>query len=214
MIKAKCARHMRGGKPERRPGLMNEQDYAIISRYGAEYRGIVQYYLLAGDVWRLNRLHWVMLTSLLKTLACKYGSSVLKMARKYAATIETPHGPRKCMQVLVERGEGRKPLVATFGGIPLRRQKNAVLHRPPTSPEPRPRQRADPSAPGGAVRALRTNGEGASAPDPQPLGAQQARPAASSNGCESMAKRRRKTLVVCATCHANIHHEQPTTITT
>ena len=106
---------------------MNEQDYAIISRYGAEYRGIVQYYLLAGDVWRLNRLHWVMLTSLLKTLAGKYDSSVTKMARKYAATIETPHGPRKCMQVTVERGEGRKPLVATFGGIPLRRQKNAVL---------------------------------------------------------------------------------------
>ena len=50
VIKAKCARHMRGGKPERRTGLMNEQDHAIISRYGAEYRGIVQYYLLAGDV--------------------------------------------------------------------------------------------------------------------------------------------------------------------
>ena len=97
---------MRRGKPERRPGLMNEEDYAIISRYGAEYRGIVQYYLLAGDVWRLDRLHWVMLTSLLKTLAGKYDSSVSKMARKYAATIETPHGPRKCMQVRVERGEG------------------------------------------------------------------------------------------------------------
>ena len=75
VIKAKCARHMRGGKPERRPGLMNEQDYAIISRYGAEYRGIVQYYLLAGDVWRLNRLHWVMLTSLLKTCTRRGQSS-------------------------------------------------------------------------------------------------------------------------------------------
>ena len=82
VIKAKCARHMRRGKPERRPGLMNEQDYAIISRYGAEYRGIVQYYLLAGDVFRLNRLHWVMLTSLLKTLAGKHDWSVSKMACK------------------------------------------------------------------------------------------------------------------------------------
>jgi type I pantothenate kinase len=34
----------------------------------AEYRGFVQYYLLAGDVWRLHRLHWVMQTSMLKTL--------------------------------------------------------------------------------------------------------------------------------------------------
>ncbi len=82
VIKAKCARHMRRGKPDRSPGLMNEQDYVIISRYGAEYRGIVQYYLLAGNVWRLNRLHWVMLTSLLKTLAGKYDSSVPKIARR------------------------------------------------------------------------------------------------------------------------------------
>ena len=116
------------GKPGDRPGLMNEQDHTIISRFGAEYRGVVQYYLLAGDVHRLDRLHWVMPTSLLKTLAGKYDSTVTNMARKYGATIETPHGPHKCLQVSVERGKGRKPLVATFGGIPLRRQKHAVLN--------------------------------------------------------------------------------------
>jgi hypothetical protein len=127
VIKAKCTRYMSRGKTERRPELLNDEDYSIISRYGSEYRGIVQYYLLAGDVYRLNRLHWVMVTSLLKTLAGKYDSSVLKMAHQYGAMIETPHGPRKCLQVRVDRGEGSKPLVATFGGIPLRRQKNAVL---------------------------------------------------------------------------------------
>ena len=127
VIKAKCTRYKSRGKPERRPELQNDEDYSIISRYGAEYRGIVQYYLLAGDVHRLDRLHWIMVTSLLKTLAGKYDSSVSKMARKYGATIETPYGPRRCLQVSVDRGEGRKPLVATFGGIPLRRQKNAVL---------------------------------------------------------------------------------------
>ena len=95
------------GKPERRPELMNEQDHAIISRYGAEYRGIVQYYLLAGDVHRLDRLHWVMVTSLLKTLAGKHDSTVTKMARKYAATIQTPHGPRKCMQASSSAAKGR-----------------------------------------------------------------------------------------------------------
>src|SRR5438552_721925 len=31
---------------------------------------------------------------------------------------------------------------------------------------------------------------------------------------QAMAKRRRKTLVVCATCHAKIRPEQPTAITT
>ena len=213
VIKAKCARHMRGGKPERRPGLMNEQDYAIISRYGAEYRGIVQYYLLAGDVWRLNRLHWVMLTSLLKTLAGKHGSSVSRMARKYAATIETPHGPRRFMQVRVERGEGRKPLVATFGGIPLRRQKNAVLTD---------RQPVRDSARGSElIRRLKT-GRCELCEQTTKVQVHQIRNLAALNRpgqpqlewMRAMAKRRRKTLVVCATCHAKIHHEQPTTITT
>jgi group II intron reverse transcriptase/maturase len=127
VIKAKCSRYMQRGIPAEQPGLMNEQDHAIISRYGAEYRGIVQYYLLAGDVYRLDRLHWVTRTSLLRTLAGKYGSTVTKMAHKYRATIETPQGPHKCLQVSVERSKGRTPLVATFGGIPLRRQKHAVL---------------------------------------------------------------------------------------
>ena len=82
---------------------MNDDDYTIVATYGAEYRGIVQYYLLAGDVYRLNRLHWVMETSMLKTLAGKHHSTVSKMAAKYKAKIETPHGPRTCFEASVER---------------------------------------------------------------------------------------------------------------
>jgi hypothetical protein len=67
-----------------------------------------------------------MTTSLLKTLACKHGSTVSKMAARYQATITTPHGPRRCFQVSVER-PGRKTLTARFGGLPLRRQRKAVL---------------------------------------------------------------------------------------
>ena len=119
---------------------MNEPDHTIINCFGAEYRGIVQYYLLAGDVYRLDRLHWVMQTSLLKTLAGKYGSTVTTMARRYKVTIETPHGPRMCLQVIVERGKGRKPLVATFGGIPLIRQKHAALKDRAPVPAAAPRK--------------------------------------------------------------------------
>ena len=54
VIKATCARYTAHGKPERRTHLMNEDDYTIISVYGAEYRGITQYYLLAGNVCRLT----------------------------------------------------------------------------------------------------------------------------------------------------------------
>src|SRR5260370_38949032 len=48
------------------------------------------------------------------------------MARKYKAVTITPHGPRTCFEARTER-PGRKPLVARFGGIPLKRQKKAVL---------------------------------------------------------------------------------------
>jgi hypothetical protein len=182
------------------------------SSYGAEYRGIVQYYLLAGNVHRLSRLHWVMETSLLKTLANKHRSSVSKMARKYKATIDTPHGPRKCLQASVERG-GRKPLVARFGGIPLRRQKDAAV----TDRAPAPgiirrkelvtRLLADrceiyANTDGIQVHHVRRL---ADLDLPGPL-----RPA----WADQMARRRRKTLVVCRSCHDAIHAGQPSPLLT
>jgi group II intron reverse transcriptase/maturase len=68
VITAKCVPYLRCGKPAHRPQLINRDDYSIVATYGAEYRGIIQYYLLAGDVYRLRRLEWVTKTSMLKTL--------------------------------------------------------------------------------------------------------------------------------------------------
>ncbi|WP_170318839.1 reverse transcriptase/maturase family protein [Allorhizocola rhizosphaerae] len=202
VIKAKCASYMQRGRPARRSRLVNLDDHVIISSYGAEYRGIVQYYLLAGDVFRLNRLLWAAQTSLLKTLACKYDSTVSKMAARYRATVETPYGPRKCLQVSIERGDGRKSLVARFGGIPLKRQKKAVLEdRRPDSATARRKgreliarlrlgrceiceQRADVR-----VHHVRKLTDLDARDQPPPLWAQ------------LMAKKRRKTLVVCPPCH-------------
>ncbi|MGH3199187.1 MAG: group II intron reverse transcriptase/maturase [Streptosporangiaceae bacterium] len=114
---------------------MNLDDPAIISRYGAGYRGLAQYYLLAGNVSRLHRLKWAAETSMLKTLAAKHRSTVTKTARKYGAITATPHGPRACFEARTER-PGRKPLVARFGGIPLKRQKRAVLDDRLPAPAP------------------------------------------------------------------------------
>jgi group II intron reverse transcriptase/maturase len=68
VVKAKSAPYLSRGKPACRNPMVNDTDYDIVARYGAEYRGIVQYYLLAGDVFRLHRLRWVLETSMLKTL--------------------------------------------------------------------------------------------------------------------------------------------------
>jgi group II intron reverse transcriptase/maturase len=218
VIKAKCARYMHHGKPVRRRELTNFDDYAIIASYGAEYRGIVQYYLMAGDVFRLNRLNWVMVTSMLKTLAGKYHSSVSKMARKYKSTIETPYGPRRCFQVSVERGEGNKPLVARYGGIPLRRQKNAVLtdrvqalterelvpqairHKELVSRLLLDRCEVCGSTEGVQVHQVRKLADLIKA-------GQHAMP----TWMTLMVRRRRKTLVVCRDCHTSIHSGLPAT---
>lgn len=75
VIKAKHAPYLRFGKPWHRAVLQNLDDFDIVKIYGAEYRGIVQYYLLANDVWRLNRLCRDAQTSMLKTLAAKHQST-------------------------------------------------------------------------------------------------------------------------------------------
>jgi group II intron reverse transcriptase/maturase len=208
VIKAKCAPYCKLGKPEARTRLVNNDDHTIVATYGAQYRGLVNYYLLAGDVWRLNRVRWIMQNSLLKTLACKYGSSVSKMAARYKTAIDTPHGPRTCLQATVER-TGRKPLTATFGGIPLKRQRDAVL----TDRQPPPgiicRTELIKRLQAGRCEMCQHTGEVEAhhvaklahlgkPGQPQPPWA------------ELMARKRRKTLVICANCHDLIHHRQPT----
>ena len=68
VIRAQCARYRQHGKPWHRSRLQNLDDYDIVRIYGAEYRGVVNYYLLAQDVWRLRTLRWNAETSMLKTL--------------------------------------------------------------------------------------------------------------------------------------------------
>ena len=211
VVTANCAPYLRGGRPEYQPHLLNLDDHEIVKVYGARYRGIVQYYLLAGDVWKLSRLHWVMLTSMLKTLAAKHHSSVSTMARKHQAAIATPHGPRRCFQVTVEE-DGRKPLVVRFGGIPLRRQKHAVISDRPVPVTARrteliARLQAGQCELCGSrglvhVHHARSLADLATPGQPQPAWAQ------------LMTARRRKTFVVCPSCHDVIHTRQPTAIPT
>ena len=209
VIKAKCSPYLRFGKPGHRPERVSLTDHEIIGIYGSEYRGIIQYYLLAGDVWRLSRLHWVMLTSMLKTLAAKHRSSVTAMARKHKATIATPHGPRRCFEARVER-DGRKPLVARFGGIPLRRQKKAVLtdrHAAPGATRSHGKElifrlragRCELCGQRTQVRVhqVRRLADLVTQGRPQPAWA------------AKMARMRRKTLVACPPCHDTIHARQP-----
>ena len=147
-----------------------------------------------------------MLTSMLKTLAARHRSRVTTMANRYKTTIRTPQGPRRCFEARIER-EGRKPLIARFGGIPLTRKRTAVLDDLPSTlftPRSRPRgsQLIDRLQRGLCelcesrtevqVHQVRSLAELRSAGE-QPAWAQ------------LMLKKRRRTLVVCPPCHGSIH---------
>jgi hypothetical protein len=128
VLKKTTDRYRVAGRPVHRTTLIHSSDFDIVAAFGLEYRGIVQYYKLARNVYWLNQLRWVMETALLKTLAGKHRASVKKMADRYASRCLTPHGWLRCIQVVIRRDDQKKPpLVATFGGIPLRRDMDAAL---------------------------------------------------------------------------------------
>jgi hypothetical protein len=208
VIKAKCAPYLERGKPAAQTALHNQGDYDIVAAYGAQYRGIVQYYLLAGDIHRMERLRWVMETSLLKTLAAKHRSSVAKTAARYKAVIETPHGPRTCFEAVRIREANQKPLVARFGGIPLKRRKTAILTDRAPGRDIHPRKEI-------ITRLLRNTCElcqhsGQVQVHHVARLADLARPGYGQPAwARLMAAKRRKSLVVCPPCHDQIHAARP-----
>jgi group II intron reverse transcriptase/maturase len=206
VIQAKSALYLKRGQPARRSQVINYGDYDIVRIYGAEYRGLVQYYLLAGDVRRLHRLRWVMLSSMLKTLAAKHRSTATKIAAKHKAKIMTPYGPRTCFEAVVDRGKASRSLVARFGGVPLNRQKTAVINDQLPQRVAYPRRELIGRLSAGRCELCEHTGEvqvhhvralaELDASDPTPW-------------AKAMIRRRRKTLVVCSDCHDRIHGTRP-----
>jgi group II intron reverse transcriptase/maturase len=204
VIDRRCAIYMRGGKPIHRPELINDDDYTIVNQYQGEYRGYVQYYQLANNVAHLGKLRWTMETSLLKTLAAKHQTSVQKVNTKYRAAVATAAGARKCLRVLRER-EGEAPLLAYFGGIPLRRKTKAVLKDHSTTRyAPRRVELIQRLVASVCEICDRT----------EKLQVHHIRKLADLKGkgrkekplwAKLMSARKRKTLVLCQTCHTDLH---------
>lgn len=201
-----CGRYESKGRPAPRLHLVEDSDFDIVARYGMEYRGVVQYYRLARNVAWLRSLHWVMQVSLCRTLARKYKSTARQMARRYASTVVVPGGTMRCLQVVIRRDDERKPpLVATFGGIPLRRQKDAVLddgyevlHLYNRS-DLLQRLRADKCEWCGSADNVQVH-HVRKLSDLQKRGQREP-----PTWKQIMAARRRKTLVLCKACHDDLH---------
>jgi hypothetical protein len=67
LIQEQSQRYMKGNKPIHRPEMENDSVLTIISSYQGAYRGLVEYYRMAHNVYQLNELKWIMETSLTKT---------------------------------------------------------------------------------------------------------------------------------------------------
>ena len=203
VIEAQCARYRQHGKPWHRSRLQNLTDYDIVRTCGAEYQGVVNYYLLAQDVSRLGKFRWHAETSMLKTLAAKHKSTVTKMATKHKTKVITKGGPRTCFEARLTR-EGKEDLVARFGGITLRQDRRAVITDPAPVRHAYPRKEliyrlrkrwCELCEIGATVAVHQVAGLkhlGKTGPG-QPAWA------------ALMARMRRKTLIVCAACHDHIH---------
>lgn len=204
VVEGKRRRYMRKGKAIHLPQLLDDSDHTIIVHYQQEYRGIVQYYLLAQNVSWFHRLHWVMHRSLLKTLAAKHRSTFKQMLLRHATTTLAETGERLgCLEARVER-EGKPPLIARFGGIPLRPQPSATLDDRPFAfnnpgTELITRLLAGACELCGSTDHIEVHHIRKLADLDKP--GRKEKPA----WVKRMAARRRKTLVVCRSCHDAIH---------
>ncbi len=203
VIRAKCQQFSHHGKPVARKERAEDTPYRIIAQYQQEYRGLAEYYQMAVNRYQLNRLKWVMERSLVATLAEKLRLTVSQVYDRYETTLQTSDGPRKALQATIER-EGKRPLVATWGGISLARNMKAVLTEivPQTwgeRSELEKRLLADTCDLCGSHEQVEVHHIRALKDLHKP--GQKERP----RWVSIMAARRRKTLIVCRKCHENIH---------
>lgn len=211
VIRTKCAPYLHHGKPIRRTERTVDTEFSIVAQFQAEYRGVAEYYRLAFNRHRLGQLKYVMERSLTKTLARKFRISVPQVYRRYRAVLDTEHGPRRGLQVTVERDGGRQPLVAQWGGISLARD---ITPRPLNDNPARvwssrrsevvQRLLADNCELCGSTQQVEVHHVRA-LKDLNPRGREHP-----PEWVARMAARRRKTLVVCRVCHEDIHAGRPT----
>ena len=205
VLQAKCQPYKKHGGPWHRPELLHQSAFDIVSQYQSVYRGVVNFYRMAHNLRDVAHLHGIMQHSLTRTLAAKLRISVPAVYRRYRVEILGDDGTRRVgLEVRVDR-EGKPPLVAQWGGISLAWNIDATLDdrlvafRFANTTEIVQRLLADTCELCGSrdriqvhhIRALKDL-KRPGRPD-KPL------------WVRVMAARRRKTLVLCHTCHVDAH---------
>jgi len=118
LVRERVHQYQHKGKEQAEKWLLGYSDAHIILTFQLRYRGLAEYYKYAVDRRRLSSLKNVMETSLVKTLAHKHKTTVRKIYRKI-------HGKRvvngyeyKTLQVEVPTSKGTRTIY--WGAVPLR----------------------------------------------------------------------------------------------
>jgi group II intron reverse transcriptase/maturase len=126
-VKTKWMRkYTRKGKTHHRAELLEMSDFEIVQTYGAEFRGIVNYYILAKNVSDVfYPVKHVAMESAIKTLANKHKTKKSRIYRKYAKKNE--HGVRALIVELSNPKNPNKPYRAKLGETPIRHKRNTII---------------------------------------------------------------------------------------
>jgi group II intron reverse transcriptase/maturase len=112
------ARYLRDGKPIHEAGLLAYSDAEIINVYQQRFRGLAEYYKYATDRSALGKLKYVMEVALTKTLAHKFKMSVAQVYQKYNGTRAVDGYTYKFLIVEVPTENGTRYIY--WGGVPLK----------------------------------------------------------------------------------------------
>lgn len=212
VIRATCTPSLHHGRPIRRTERTVTSDFSIIAQYQAKFRGIAGYYPLAFNRHHLHKVTYTMQRFLVTTLARKYRIRITQVYRRYRAVLHTDRGPRAGLQVVLERDRGRQPLVAHWGGISLAR-KTMI-----DTLDDQPKQVWNSARSEILTRLLADTCEMCESTDGVEVHHIQHLKDLHTKGrteqpewIQRMAAMRRKTLVVCRTCHEDIHHGESQT---
>ncbi len=206
------ARYRHDGKVMHENELLAFSDATIVNAYQQRYRGIAEYYKYATDRRRLQKLKYFVEIAMTKTLACKHKTTVNRIYRKCASQREVDGTIYKVLAVPIPGQQERK--YAYWGGISLKRVdvgQGYIIDRTVMDQVPSPKR----------VELIRR------------LQANRCELCGSTEKCEvhhvrklvdikrrwrkteekpawvkKMIAMRRRTLVVCAACHHEIHNGQ------
>lgn len=181
-------------EPVHRNHLLHLDDIEILKQYNAEVRGLYNYYKLANNASVLNNFNYIMKFSMFKTFGAKYRLSIGKVRNKYRVGKDfgVPYQTKHGWKTLLYYNEGFRHVKTVacgkFDAIPnchFRTSPNSLVKR---------------------LKACKCEWCGAETVD---LEVHHIRKLSNLKGKaaweRAMIGRRRKTMVLCTTCHDLLH---------